>query len=337
MKGFFLALLGALAASYSDPAIFSAPPDSGGREAIRADTTSPDPVRLRRTGILALDSLPQDDWLVATPPLSYGMAAGWATALPGGGQIYSGHRVRAGFLFGLEGFLLLDGLVYRRQFFEAKDREAGIYFDSAASLYRQWSENPANEEKHQAFLDEMGKARRMLDLKKKHEDLRRSELVWAGGLHFYGLMDALEMVRKSRHPSPGSLSGSRAFLLGLVLPGAGQLYTGHYGKAGMLYMGLGGSLAASIFRQEMVVYFRGRLRTARQEGAEADELESLQQDLTQYRKRRNQYYWGMGLLYLYSIGDAVVDAALSDFDSPSRFALVPGLGPEPSLTVSWRF
>ena len=56
-------------------------------------------------------------------------------------------------------------------------------------------------------------------------------------------------------------------------------------------------------------------------------VNDIRSDVTTYRKSRNQYYWGIALLYLYSIGDAVVDAALNDFDAPERYALVPGPSP----------
>ena len=43
------------------------------------------------------------------------------------------------------------------------------------------------------------------------------------------------------------------------------------------------------------------------------------------------------LIYLYSIGDAVVDAMMSDFDSPAHFVLGPDFrgGIEASITLDF--
>ena len=54
-----------------------------------------------------------------------------------------------------------------------------------------------------------------------------------------------------------------------------------------------------------------------------EEEERLSERITHYRKNRNQYIWGGAIIYLYSIGDAIVDALLSDFDNPLHFAIAP--------------
>ena len=45
----------------------------------------------------------------------------------------------------------------------------------------------------------------------------------------------------------------------------------------------------------------------------------------------------MVLIYLYSIGDAVVDAMMSDFDSPAHFALGPDFQGGISAAIKFDF
>ena len=62
-----------------------------------------------------------------------------------------------------------------------------------------------------------------------------------------------------------------------------------------------------------------------QESTTSEEYERVAERVTYYRKNRNQYIWAIALLYLYSVGDAAVDALLSDFDNPMHLAVLPRL------------
>jgi hypothetical protein len=127
--------------------------------------------------------------------------------------------------------------------------------------------------------------------------------------------------------------------LGMLFPGGGQIYNRRYGKFGMLWMALGASTVSAWSRQQMVEQLNARLRVARAEGPAG--IEDLERDRTLYRKRRNQYFWGMAILYMYAVMDGMVDAALSDFDSPDKFASRPdrftvGLEPGGALSMELR-
>ena len=289
------------------------------------------------SGIPEIDSLPLRDWGGPTGPLPYGKTIALSALLPGGGQIYGKHPVRGGFLIGLE--TLLAGLAlysnlsdiphWRDQEREALD-EADLLFlrqslepDSAAEL-------EARRRQRTAFARERGR------LAAQQQDLANSEMAWAIGLHAYGILDAAEIAWLSRHRDPGARSVRRAMLLGLAFPGAGQLYNHRYGKFGMLWMAFGASLVSAWSRQEMVELFNRRLAIAeRERSAGSEEIAELEKDRTLYRKRRNQYYWGMALFYVYAVLDGMVDASLSDFDAPSRFAASPT--PEGGLSLAWNF
>ena len=105
----------------------------------------------------------------------------------------------------------------------------------------------------------------------------------------------------------------------------------------MLWMTLGASSVSAYSRQQVVDLLNDRLCTARAEQAggsgDAEEMDRLMKDRTLYRKRRNQYFWGMALFYVYAMLDGMVDAALSDFDSPQRFALEFSPGSQGALAM----
>ena len=108
------------------------------------------------------------------------------------------------------------------------------------------------------------------------------------------------------------------------------------GKFGMLWMALGASAVSAWSRQNVVESLNLSIASARAEegtGGIATDVEQLDVDRTLYRKRRNQYYWGMALLYVYGVLDGMVDAALSDFDKPNRYALEPGSTPLSAVAV----
>jgi TM2 domain-containing membrane protein YozV len=289
-----------------------------------------------RTNIPEIDSLPIDDWKLETEPLSYKKAFLYSLIFPGGGQLYSRHYVRAGFLIGLEGLLLMDILVYKQALKNNKDHLIDLYTDSATALYSAYAASPGDSTLLTRSNDLLSKARKQLDIRLTSEDARRSEICWALGLHFYGLMDAMEIVYRSRQDSILTLSGSKAFWWGLFIPGAGQIYNRKFGKFGMLWMALGSAALSAHHRQQMVNYFQHRIHVAREENSNSAELADLEDRVTYLRKRRNQYFWGMAVLHLYSIGDAVVDAILNDFDSADKFALGPGNHPF-SLVMCYRF
>ena len=115
----------------------------------------------------------------------------------------------------------------------------------------------------------------------------------------------------------------RTALLWAILPGFGQMYNGEFGKAGLLYMGMIGAAASIHTSQNMVEYYLDRKHFLEREASSPKELERVTERVTYYRKNRNQYIWGLALIYLYSLGDAAVDALLSDFDNPVHFALMP--------------
>lgn len=283
------------------------------------------------SGIPALDTLPVYDWGVAERPLSVPLTVGLSAVFPGGGQFYSGHPVRGAFLLGLESILFGLGAYTYAVDLPRRDREVGRNLDSADAAAVRWAQS--GSEADRTALDFWTReSRTNASLRMQYADLANSQLAWAIGLHAYGMADALEIALRSHDPHPPSRSVGTAFLAGLVFPGGGQLYNARYGKFGMLWMALGASAASAWSRQSVVESLNGSLAVARAEAAQgySSNTSDLVEDRTLFRRRRNQYYWAAGVLYVYAIMDGMVDAALSDFDKPNRYArynIGPGFEP----------
>jgi hypothetical protein len=103
------------------------------------------------------------------------------------------------------------------------------------------------------------------------------------------------------------------------------MYNGEFGKAGLLYMSIIGATTSIRTSQHMVNYYLKRKHMLADESPDSEEYEKIAERVTYYRKNRNQYIWGMALIYLYSLADAAVDALLSDFDNPLHLAVLPRL------------
>jgi hypothetical protein len=277
----------------------------------------------RPIGIPEIDSLPLQDWGTPTRPLSMPVALGLALVIPGGGQFYGGHPVRGSFLVGLETVLL--GLALNTYYVDlpSRDRTTRNYLDAADEAFVRLSQNPSDEAAARDFRLATQGARDNASLRLQYADLANSQLAWAAGLHMYGILDAVEIVNRSHNPVPQERSVGRAFMYGL-LPGGGQVYNGRYGKFGMLWMTLGASAVSAVSRQNVVENLNKSIAIARLEGNSTTDLET---DRQIFRRRRNQYYFGAGLFYIYALMDGMVDAALSDFDGPNRYAVGPGYEP----------
>ena len=284
------------------------------------------------SGIPEIDTLPLRDWGGSSEPLSYAKAITLSTLFPGGGQIYGSHPVRGGFLIGLE--TLLGGLAIYSQLVDIprwRD-QAGDALDSADFYFSRQTVFPDSAEIFESRrTGQIGFARERSQLASQQQDLVNSQFAWALGLHLYGVLDAAEIAYLSRHKDSETRSVKRAMAYGMAFPGGGQLYNRRYGKFGMLWMTLGASAVSAYSRQQMVSLLNDRLRVARNEGSAT--VTELEKDRTLYRKRRNQYFWGMALFYVYAVLDGMVDASLADFDAPKHFAILGR--PDGTLAAEW--
>ena len=278
------------------------------------------------TGIESIDTLTVNEWDIPTSHNSLPITM-LLSILPGGGQYYTGHYVRGGFITGIEALLFYE--VYINKSWQ-KDRiyeQAKPYQDSVAMMTREIMRGadrdslPSLLEKRHEYAT---RVRELSDKKMEQEDLRTAENAWLFGLHLYGMFDAFGIWYHNNYRSVELRSMKKAVLLGLI-PGVGQMYNGEFGKAGLLYMSFIGASTSIMTSQHMVNYYLKRKHVLGAEDMTSDEYEKIVERVTYYRKNRNQYIWGIALIYLYSVADAAVDALLSDFDNPMHMAVLPRL------------
>ena len=313
------------------------PADSG---AAVSDTSGfhGDPLVKGKTGIESIDTLPVNEWDIPTKRNSLGLTM-LLSILPGGGQYYTEHYVRGGFITGIEALLIYE--VYINKAWQ-KERvlEQAKPFQDSVSMYSKFIRDAQNRDSLAFYQNKRNeyanRVREKSDKKMEQEDLRYAENAWLFGLHVYGMMDAFGIWYNNNYRSVELRSMTTALLLGLI-PGLGQMYNGEFGKAGLLYMGLIGAAASVYTSQNMVEYYLDRKHFLESEGSSKEELERVKERVTYYRKNRNQYIWGGALIYLYSLGDAVVDALLSDFDNPVHMAVLPNFAGGAQALFSFDF
>jgi len=277
------------------------------------------------TDVLAIDTLKRFDWDIETKNNSLALVHLTSFFFPGGGQFYTGHYVRGGFLLAFEGALIYETCFNKfRQNREFNKnirtyRDSVSFYQNLLTLHADSSAAPswqASKKMHdRILLKERSK-------KKASRDLWNSEFAWLAGLHIYGIFDAYGIWKNNQGHSTETHYASSALWRAAVIPGWGQIYNHEYGKAGMLYLGLLGSAVSYYSRQNMVEYHLENLRHARAEG-DFQDISAAQEDVLFFRKKRNQYVWAIALFYIYSMADAAVDAMLHDFDSPAYFVMQP--------------
>ena len=277
------------------------------------------------TGVVAIDTLPKFDWDIKTKNNSLPLVLLSSLAFPGGGQFYTEHYVRGGFLLAFEGALIYEaGFNKFRQNREFNKNIRG-YRDSV-NFYQDLLIAHADSLDTLMWQSRKKMHSRILlkeqNKKKASRDLWNSEWAWLAGLHIYGIFDAYGIWRNNDGRSSETHYATSALWRAAVFPGWGQIYNNEYGKAGLLYLGLFGSAISYYSRQKMVEYHLDVRRQARWEENDVG-IAAATEDILFFRKKRNQYVWAIALFYIYSMADAAVDAMLHDFDSPAYFVMQP--------------
>ncbi|MDR1811193.1 MAG: DUF5683 domain-containing protein, partial [Candidatus Fibromonas sp.] len=278
------------------------------------------------TGVPAIDTLKRHDWDIETNRGSLGATIGLALIFPGGGQFYTKHYVRGGFLFAFEGALIYETFFNKFRQNRLFNKNIRDYRDSVSFCQNRLDSSVGLSDS--SYWQARKKIYDRILLKEESKkmaskDLWTSEFTWLAGLHIYGLFDAYGIWKNNNlGHSTETHSALSALWRAALIPGWGQIYNNEYGKAGMLYMGLLGSAVSYWSRQKMVEYHLDNLRQARAE-MDSQTISAANEDVLFYRKKRNQYVWAMALFYIYSMADAAVDAMLHDFDSPVYFVMQP--------------
>jgi TM2 domain-containing membrane protein YozV len=237
--------------------------------------------------------------------------------LPGAGQVYTGHYVKAVFHPALEAIFVSMAIFW--------DETAQLYNSNARS-YRAWEAADTSD------YGKMGY--RELSLLSSHTALtaRFSQYdfsAWAVGAHVFNILDALQA--SNRFVNAGERNPRTAALLAAIPGlGLGQLYNGSLSKAGMVMM-TQVSLGFMAYNSNRLMD-RAALNYARLTDPKADSLTLLlkgqySDDWYGHLRRsftnRNMYLWYSIFFYFYSMFDSVVDAYLHDY--PEKMKIAPDL------------
>lgn len=298
-------------------------PESG-QESSPADSVVADvPLQKGKTGIPAIDTLAVNEWDIPTRRNSLPLTMLFAL-FPGGGQYYTEHYVRGGFITAIE-LLLLYEVTANKSYQHRRVLEQAQPFQDSVGIYTRLllnSPRDSVEYYHEKRAEFVARVHEKSDKKMEQEDLRKAETAWMYGLYLYSFFDAFGIWYNNNYRSV-ELRSMKNALLWAIIPGFGQMYNREFGKAGLLYMAIIGASTSIWTSQNMVEYYLDRKHFVERESTTSEEYDRVTERVTYYRKNRNQYIWAMALIYLYSIADAAVDALLSDFDNPMHLAVLP--------------
>ena len=312
--------------------------ESSDSAVVSSEPVASDPLQKGKTGIIAIDTLTVNEWDVPTKRNSLPLTMLFAL-FPGGGQYYTEHYVRGGFITGIE-LLLLYEVTANKSYQHKRVLEQAEPFKDSVAYYTDKMLHERNRDSlsyfHSKRNEFIGRVHEKNDKKMEQEDLRKAETAWMYGLYLYSFFDAFGIWYNNNYRSV-ELRSMKTALLWSIIPGFGQMYNREFGKQGLLYMAFIGSATSIWTSQNMVEYYLDRKHVVELESTSSDEYERVCERVTYYRKNRNQYIWALALLYLYSMGDAAVDALLSDFDNPMHLAVLPRLGGGLQALVSFDF
>ncbi|MBN2035902.1 MAG: hypothetical protein JW768_04095 [Chitinispirillaceae bacterium] len=273
------------------------------------------------SGMLAINRAPhggEDAWkedsFKRRNPLVCAMSS---LLLPGAGQAYTGHYVKAGFFPALEAVFLSISWFWH---------ENAAVYNLNAKNYRAWEAFDTTAH-GKADFNERALISRFNALNARFSEY--NFFSWAMGAHVFNLLDAVQASNAFRNT--GERNPKTAGLLAAVPGlGLGQIYNGSYSKAGMVMMGQV-SLGIMAYNSQRLMD-RADDNYRRLSDPRVDSLTMLlgrqyADDWYSYRSRsftnRNMYLWYSIFFYLYSMFDAVVDAYLHDY--PEKMRIAPDL------------
>lgn len=337
-----LPVLPLLALLVGPPLVASAEPNLSSTDS----TNTRVPVSSIRPNAIPLVPTPRDSGAVVSIDLKpTWVAAAKSAVLPGWGQFQTGHPIRGSILMIFDPWLYGDAIFRTWSAIPKLRDKAGVLearTSDFAATHRVRSDSTLSVDTN-AFARQ--DSTRLVVLRDSASlirgrarisaDYRNSELAWAIGLHFYAIVDASEDAWLASGGKRPETELTSAIWRSLLIPGWGQVYNAHYSKAALLYMGIGGSLVSFFSRQEMVDFWKAQTDLASSQNRST----TVPAQQTQFfRKRRNQYVWGLGIVYVYQVLDAAVDARLSRFSRPFPLSLAPLPDPDrPGLVATLRF
>jgi hypothetical protein len=274
----------------------------------------------------------QNSLKAAKPASVYNPAIALTSSIlvPGAGQVYTRHYVKAGLFLVAEAGVGL--FAYQRYIWE-KDLVHNA--DSVGALAARYGRVPKiDTAKADTTYPGIGF---QLEADRDRFDAKASRYVvyqsisWMAGIYYYNILDALHAtgIFKNNSKKSPSLAG---WLSAIPALGLGQFYNGETSKAGMIFMTQFnlGYLAFNYQRlmrdcENYEVSIMGDSH-----GYATYKAQGLNNDWENRRKEafrnRNMYLWYSLMFYFYGVLDAVVDAHLHD--AGLRMNLEPDLVPQ---------
>jgi hypothetical protein len=237
--------------------------------------------------------------------------------LPGAGQVYTRHYVKAVFFIGLEAILGSMANFWRitAQSRDADERKFIALAAADTDLVVKASDREESFLSHHDALESRYSAYNFL--------------TWTAGGYIFNILDALgssNFFNNSKEKKPGTA----ALLAAIPGLGLGQWYNGALSKAGMVMMGqismgLMAYNSQRLMKQAEDNYLRLNARNADSVPTPVVQAYSGKWSSTRYRAftNRNMYLWYSVFFYGYSVFDAVVDAYLHEY--PKKMRIKPDL------------
>jgi hypothetical protein len=256
-----------------------------------------------------------------------------SAALPGAGQIYTGHYIKAG------GFLALEAV------------SGGM----ARFWYRTWQERREQGDFQRKISILATNRRDSLNSLEVAELMHFDALVarntmydalsWMIGGYVFNVLDAIGSSRyfindEKKDPIKA------AWLAAIPALGLGQLYNGSFSKAGMVLMTQTSLGIIAINEHRLMKASQVRLLIAKSIKDSTGSALITDRNIGDWESRqntafrnRNSYLWYSIFFYVYGILDAVVDAHLHDYNQKIRAwpDLMPQNGGAVRLNVDYRF
>ncbi|HUI91589.1 MAG TPA: DUF5683 domain-containing protein [Chitinivibrionales bacterium] len=275
------------------------------------------------------------DSLKRAPLFKPGIALASSLVIPGAGQVYTGHYIKAGLFFISEigvGLFGYQRYLYTVALKKNADSIAALWNSvrDSVSIKRSIIDTTTYDTNDVGFFYKL-KADSARYEEKETRDVLYQSIAWMLGIYYYNIMDALQsagVMRDNSKKNP-AVAGWLSAIPGL---GLGQIYNGELSKAGMILM---------VQFNLAYVALNYHLRMVDCENAEAaidpnnkpqyNLFIGPQHDRWEYRRNnafrnRNMFLWYSLAFYFYGILDAVVDAHLHD--APLRMKLEPDLVPQ---------
>jgi TM2 domain-containing membrane protein YozV len=291
----------------------------------------------------------------AAPPVQLkrynpGIAAGLSLLVPGSGQAYTKHYVKAGCflaveaIMGVTAYQMTLNADYQRKLLDQADADqsdyasrAAFFSDSLGRMRQRGLPGAADSQWAQALSDSSvvndslsvlagyNRDKHAFDHKLARQRIYNA-FCWMAGCHLYNILDAVQGagVFNDAGPRDPKLAG---WLSAVPLLGLGQFYNGSARKAGMIMMVEGGLGYVTWSYWQLMLECERKISWADTVSIDQDKRVSLLNDWN-YRRRfafrsRNTYLWYLIMFYFYGIFDAVVDANLHD--APDKMRLSPDL------------